>query len=157
MPIAPRAPIVEMTWSQNSVTPLELLRHPAATAATGLAGATITLAIQPGWFGDLTVNGSGWIAIGLVIFAQWDPLKAAIGAYLFGAISRLQFDLQGPTEFFGIPNPIYANHSLTFFLQMVPYLLVIVVLVIGSREAARKRLGAPAALGRPFIRGERGA
>jgi simple sugar transport system permease protein len=123
----------------------------------GLAGATITLAIQPGWFGDLTVNGRGWIAIGLVIFAQWNPIRAAIGAYFFGAISRLLFDLQGPTNFFGIPNPIYADHSLTFFLQMVPYILVIVVLVIGSREAARKRLGAPAALGRPFVRGERGA
>ena len=123
----------------------------------GLAGATITLAIQPGWFGDLTVNGRGWIAIGLVIFAQWDPIKAAIGAYFFGAISRLLFDLQGPTNFFGIPNPIYTDHSLTFFLQMVPYILVIVVLVIGSREAARRRLGAPAALGRPFVRGERGA
>ncbi len=123
----------------------------------GLAGATITLAIQPGWFGDLTVNGRGWIAVGLVIFAQWDPIRAAVGAYLFGAISRLLFDLQGPSDFFGVANPIFKDHSLTFFLEMVPYILVIVVLVVGSREAARKRLGAPAALGRPFIRGERGA
>ena len=46
----------------------------------GLAGATITLAISPGWFGDLTVNGRGWIAVGLVIFAQWSPLRAAFGA-----------------------------------------------------------------------------
>ena len=123
----------------------------------GLSGATITLAIQPGWFGDLTVNGRGWIAVGLVIFAQWNPVRAAVGAYLFGAISRLLFDLQGPSDFFGIPNPIFADHSLTFFLQMVPYILVIAVLVIGSREATRKRLGAPASLGRPFVRGERGA
>ena len=46
----------------------------------GLAGATITLAVSPGWFGDQTVNGRGWIAIGLVIFAQWSPLRAAFGA-----------------------------------------------------------------------------
>ena len=39
---------------------------------------------------------------------------------------------------------------------MLPYLLVIVVLVIGSREAVRKRLGAPAALGIPYVRGQRG-
>jgi general nucleoside transport system permease protein len=39
---------------------------------------------------------------------------------------------------------------------MLPYLLVIVVVVIGSREAARKRMGAPAALGTPYVRGERG-
>jgi simple sugar transport system permease protein len=45
----------------------------------GLAGATIALAIYPGWFGDQTVNGRGWIAIGLVIFAQWSPLRAVRG------------------------------------------------------------------------------
>ena len=46
----------------------------------GLAGATITLAVSPGWFGDQTDNGRGWIAVGLVIFAQWSPLRAAFGA-----------------------------------------------------------------------------
>ncbi len=39
----------------------------------GLAGATISLAISPGWFSELTTAGQGWIAVGLVIFAQWDP------------------------------------------------------------------------------------
>src|SRR6185295_19762165 len=43
----------------------------------GLAGAAITISISPGWFGDQTVNGRGWIAIGLVIFAQWSPIRAA--------------------------------------------------------------------------------
>jgi simple sugar transport system permease protein len=122
----------------------------------GLAGATITLAIQPGWFGDLTVNGRGWIAVGLVIFAQWSPLRAAIGAYLFGAIGRLILDVQGPAELFGMANPFHDVHSLTFFLGMLPYVLVILVLVLGSREAVRKRLGSPAALGLPYVRGERG-
>jgi simple sugar transport system permease protein len=122
----------------------------------GLAGATITLAIQPGWFGDLTVGGRGWVAIGLVIFAQWSPLRAVIGAYLFGAIGRFILDVQGPNELFGLPNPFHNIHSLTFFLGMLPYVLVIVVLVIGSREAVRKRIGAPAALGIAYVRGERG-
>jgi simple sugar transport system permease protein len=39
---------------------------------------------------------------------------------------------------------------------MIPYAFTIIVLIIGSREAMRKRLGAPAALGTPYIRGERG-
>src|SRR5678815_1966509 len=47
----------------------------------GLGGATISLAISPGWFSELTTGGQGWIAVGLVIFAQWDPLRAAFGAY----------------------------------------------------------------------------
>ena len=54
----------------------------------GLAGATITLAISPGWFGDQTVNGRGWIAIGLVIFAQLGARSGRPSArYLFGAIT----------------------------------------------------------------------
>ena len=122
----------------------------------GLAGATITLAIQPGWFSDLTTNGRGWIAVGLVIFAQWSPFRAAAGALLFGAIGRSIYDIQGPAELFGYPNPFHDVHSLTFFLEMLPFALVIVVVVIGSREAVRKRLGAPAALGLAYVRGERG-
>jgi len=122
----------------------------------GLAGATITLAVSPGWFGDLTVNGQGWIAVALVIFAQWSPIRAAGGAYLFAALRRMLIDIQGPEQLFGVPNPFFHDHTLTFFLEMVPYLLIIAVLVAVSREALRKRLGAPAALGIPYVRGERG-
>jgi simple sugar transport system permease protein len=103
----------------------------------------------------MTTSGQGWIAVGLVIFAQWNPIRAAGGAYAFGALRRLILDLQGPTTLLGLPNPFYYNVYLGFFLQMLPYLFTILVLVIGSREAMRKRLGAPAALGVPFVRTER--
>ena len=122
----------------------------------GLAGATITLAIQPGWFGDLTVNGRGWIAIGLVIFARWNPVRAALGAYLFASISPFILALQGVPTILGAQNPFLPGRSSTFFLEMLPYLFVIAVVVIGSRSAARRRIGAPAALGIPYVRGERG-
>jgi general nucleoside transport system permease protein len=122
----------------------------------GLGGATITLAISPGWFGDQTVNGRGWIAIGLVIFAQWSPIRAAFGALLFGAIFRFIVDVQGVGTMLGFANPFLAGRSTTFFLEMLPYLMVILVVIIGSQAAARKRVGAPAALGRPYVRGERG-
>jgi len=122
----------------------------------GLAGGTISLAISPGWFSELTTGGQGWIAIGLVIFAQWDPWRAAFGSYAFGALRRLILDIQGPTTLFGFANPFYYNPYWGFFLQMLPYAFTIFVLIIGSREALRKRLGAPAALGIPYVRGERG-
>ena len=122
----------------------------------GLAGATLSLAISPGWFSDLTTAGQGWIAVGLVIFAQWDPLRAAFGSYIFGALRRLILDIQGPTLLLGLANPFYYNPYYGFFLQMLPYAFTIIVLVLGSREAVRKRLGAPAALGLPYIRGQRG-
>jgi len=122
----------------------------------GLAGATISLAVAPGWFSEMTTAGQGWIAVGLVIFAQWDPIRAAVGSYTFGALRRLVLDIQGPTMILGIANPFYYNPYWGFFLQMLPYAFTIIVLVIGSREAVRKRIGAPAALGLPYIRGERG-
>ncbi len=122
----------------------------------GLGGATISLAVAPGWFSELTTGGQGWIAVGLVIFAQWDPIRAAAGSYIFGALRRLILDIQGPTVLFGLRNPFYYNPYWGFFLQMLPYAFTIAVLVIGSREAIRKRLGAPAALGEPYVRGERG-
>lgn len=122
----------------------------------GLAGATISLSVSPGWYSAQTTSGQGWIAIALVIFAQWNPLRAALGAYLFGALRRGILDLQGPATLLGFTNPLYINSNWGFFLQMTPYILTIIALVLGSRAAARKRLGAPSALGLPYIRGERG-
>ena len=74
----------------------------------GLAGATISLAISPGWFSELTTAGQGWIAIGIVIFAQWNPWRAMAGAYMFGALRRLILDLQGPTMLLWFENPFYS-------------------------------------------------
>jgi simple sugar transport system permease protein len=122
----------------------------------GLAGGSISLSITPGWFSEFTTSGYGWIAIGLVIFAQWDPVRAAVGAYLFGSLRRFTLDVQGVQEVFGIANPFFYDRNLQFFLEMLPYALTIVVLIIGSRAAIRKRIGAPAALGLPYVRGERG-
>ena len=88
-------------------------------------------------------GGQGWIAIALVIFAMWDPLRAAAGALLFGFINAFQFYCQaaGLTV---IPG---------YVLRMLPYLFTIGVLVIITRwKTVKKRLGAPAALGIPFER-----
>jgi simple sugar transport system permease protein len=75
---------------------------------------------------------------------------------MFGALRRLILDLQGPQLLLGLPNPFFYMPKLGFFLQMTPYILTILILVIGSREALKKRLGAPAALGTPYVRGARG-
>jgi general nucleoside transport system permease protein len=116
----------------------------------GLAGATISLAISPGWFSELTAAGQGWIAVGLVIFAQWDPRRAALGAYAFGTLRRLILDIQRPIVLLGLRNPFHFYINLSYFLEMLPYALTVLILVLGSREMVRKRLGAP------YIRGERG-
>lgn len=110
----------------------------------GIAGAHLSLVYLQGWANNIT-GGRGWIAIALVIFATWDPWRAVIGALLFGGTNALQFRLQavGTT----IPAP---------FLNMLPYLFTIVVLVVITWwEAVRRRVGAPAALGIPYAREEK--
>ena len=109
-----------------------------------LGGAHLSLAYTPGWTEGIT-GGRGWIAIALVIFALWNPYRALLGALLFGGVNAIQFRLQaaGAT----IPAP---------FLNMLPYLFTILVLTLVTiYEKTSKHVGAPAALGLPYVRGER--
>jgi simple sugar transport system permease protein len=115
----------------------------AGGALAGVGGACFSLAITPTWLDGMT-SGAGWIAIALVIFAFWRPGFALVGAYLFGGFSSLGFTLQArhvklPPELFGA----------------LPYLMTIIVLVAFSTGWAKRRLGAPAALGVPYVREQR--
>lgn len=124
---------------------LRYLYTVAGGMLVGLGGAHLSLAYTPGWTENLT-GGRGWIAIALVIFATWSPLRAVVGAILFGGINAVQFRMQAA----GTTIP-------AAFLGMLPYIFTIVVLVmITWWEAFRKRVGAPAALGLPYVREEKG-
>lgn len=126
------------------VAKLRYLYVVAGGALAGAGGAAISLGTNPGWSDNMT-SGRGWIAVALVIFAGWNPLRAAMGAYLFGGVEAGQFRLQG------------AGVGISpFFLAMLPYLFTILVLVLATGERARRRIGGPAALGRPYVREERG-
>jgi simple sugar transport system permease protein len=126
------------------VTRLRALYVIAGGALAGLGGAAISLGTNPGWTEGMTA-GRGWIAVALVIFAAWNPARAAVGAYLFGGVEAGQFRLQT------------AGVDLSpFFLNMLPYLFTILVLVLSTREATRRALSAPAALGRSYTREDRG-
>jgi len=114
-------------------------------AFAGVAGATFTLAITPQWVGGIT-GGAGWIAIALVIFAFWRPELCLVGAYFFGALQALSPELQARDIKLG-PTVLWTNS--------LPYVMTIVVLVLVSASGARRRLGAPASLGLPYVREER--
>jgi general nucleoside transport system permease protein len=113
-------------------------------AFAGLGGATITLAITPQWVDGIT-GGAGWIAIALVIFAFWRPELCLVGAYFFGALQALAPQLQARNITLG-PTVLWTN--------ALPYLMTVFVLVIVSSGTARRRLGAPSALGVPYVREE---
>jgi simple sugar transport system permease protein len=114
-------------------------------AFAGVGGACFSLAITPQWVDGLTA-GAGWIAIALVIFAFWRPALCLVGAYLFGAFSGIPFTFQARGILTGIPPELF---------QALPYVMTVVVLVLVSTAGARRRLGAPGALGVPYAREER--
>src|SRR5437763_6432777 len=116
----------------------------AGGAFAGVGGACFTLAITPQWDAGIT-GGAGWIAIALVIFAVWRPELVLVGAYFFGALTALAPNLQA-RQITNAPHEIFDS---------LPYLMTVVVLVLVSTGWAKRRLGAPAALGLPYVREER--
>jgi ABC-type uncharacterized transport system permease subunit len=109
-------------------------------AFSALAGAHLSISYSKSWIEGMTA-GRGWIVIALTIFALWNPLRAMLGAFLFGGIFVLQYLLQ--------PYGISPN-----FLAMLPYMATLAVLLVGGLRDSRK-LNAPAMLGEPYRRGER--
>ena len=132
-------------------------------AIGGLAGPAYTLSVKSGWMGTQTgLDGVGWIALAIVIFGGWSPLRAAFGAYLFSLLQWLGLVLQPSMP--GIPSQV---------LQVAPFPLMILTLLLvnigdaewvqrwlaampeGTRRVVAKVLRAmraspPAALGVPF-------
>jgi simple sugar transport system permease protein len=108
-------------------------------ALAGLAGAYLSLA-QVKMFSDEIIAGRGFIAVALVYFGHWHPVKIMGGALLFSLAQALQLAIQGQ----GINFPYE-------FAVMLPYVLVIIVLAF-SRES---QLLGPTSLGKPFNREKR--
>jgi general nucleoside transport system permease protein len=108
-------------------------------ACSGLAGGYLSLAYTPQWIENMTA-GRGWIAIALVVFASWLPLRVALGAYLFGTVMILGFYVQAMG--IGIPSQ---------FLSSLPYLVTILALVVISGSRMLTRVNTPACLGQSFV------
>jgi general nucleoside transport system permease protein len=124
-----------------AVRPIRLAAVVAGGALCGVAGAYLSVIYTPLWVEGMTA-GRGWIALALTTFATWRPLRVLLGAYLFGGVTMLQFQLQGQ----GVDMPAQL-------LTMLPYLATILVLVLISSNAAWIKANMPASLGRPFTPG----
>jgi len=134
-------------------------------AITGLAGPTYSLSVKAGWKGTISgLDGIGWIALAITIFGGWDPLKVALGAYLFALLQWLGLVLQPSLP--GIPSQV---------LQVAPFPLMILTLLLvnigradwverllarlpdemrplASRLLRSIQVNPPASLGTPFER-----
>lgn len=94
----------------------------AGGALAGIGGAQLSTAYANAWFENMTA-GRGFIAVALVIFAAWHPLRAMGGAYLFGAALALSPALQA--------RGVAINQ---FALDAIPYVVTIGVLVVLGRK-----------------------
>jgi len=109
-------------------------------AMCGLAGSYLSLIYTPQWIENMTA-GRGWIALALVVFATWNPLKILVGAMIFGGLTIIQFHMQAV----GLRIPVQ-------FLTALPYIVTIIVLVVISRDSRKIRLNTPSSLGKSFYK-----
>ena len=105
----------------------------------GLAGAYLSLVYTPQWIENMTA-GRGWIALALVVFATWTPIRVAVGAYLFGTVWIMGLYAQG----IGVAIP-------SQFLSSLPYLVTIAALLAISGNRILTRVNTPACIGQTFV------
>ena len=108
------------------------------SSLAALGGAYLSLVYAQGWTENITA-GRGWIAVGLVMFAMWNPWKALIGAYLFGLAVSLQLRLQAA-----------GSDVSPYLLGMLPYLIVITAMAMSAVMIRRKPESCPTALRIPY-------
>jgi len=103
----------------------------------GVAGASLSIALI-NLFQENMTNGQGFIAVALVYFGGWSPLGVLAGALLFSFVNALQLWIQ--VKGINLPSDVAV---------MMPYVLTIAALTFAVRRARQ-----PAALTKPFARGE---
>ena len=115
-------------------------------AMAGLSGACLSVAYLSSWTEGMTA-GRGWVALALVIFAGWHPVKLLGGAYLFG----FSYILIAESQILGGVFHLISS----YVMQMFPYLMAIVVLAVMGRRGTKRQPSAPEALALPYVREER--
>jgi len=112
------------------------LRYLGVIMSGVMCGLAAAVLYPAKWVNGMT-GGRGYIALAALIFGRWHPVYAVLAALLFGYADtfRIMFETKIP-----IPSQ---------FVQMLPYVLAIVVLV-----AVRGKSRAPAADGIPYEKGE---
>ncbi len=125
------------------VTKLKYLNVLLGGGICGIGGSYCSLIINGGVWMSNSVNGLGWIAVALVIFASWSPNKAIFGSFIFGAFNVLKYYF--PKTIITIPNAVYS---------MLPFVITALVLVITSIRKSKEN-SQPASCGVNYYREER--
>ena len=124
-----------------SVTKYRYLATCIGGGICGLGGLYFVMVTGGGTWAAEAMNGKGWLAVALVIFALWKPLRAVWGSIVFGMLTIMYMRVTG----LGIPTEIY---------KILPYVVTIIVLIVVSMKQKRENQP-PAGLGLPYFREER--
>ena len=126
-----------------NVTKYKYLATCIGGGISGLGGCYYVMVyIRGTWENQGTIEALGWLAVALVIFATWKPLRNIWGSYLFGALYWAYFYIPGLTR------------SSQEIFKMIPYLVTLFVLITVSLRK-KKEDQPPASLGIPYFREER--
>ena len=127
-------------------------------AFAGAAGAHLSLAFNQLWTSGMTA-GRGWIAVALVIFAQWRPERILVGAYLFALVEAFQIrsqaldlTLDAGTPLADLFNPILEVVFNSIVMGTYPFLVTILVLSYAVIKTKSDQLAVPNALLQPYSR-----
>ena len=121
-----------------NVIALRLFNVTIAGTLAGLAGTYLSMEATSTFERGMS-SGRGFLALAILIFGAWRPLRALAAALFFGFMQSLASQLQA-SDVVNIPQQ---------FINLLPYVLTLVVLA-----AAAGRVRAPAAVGQPFVKGD---
>jgi simple sugar transport system permease protein len=120
----------------------------------GIGGYYMGLNMSGSFNSSCWINGYGWIAVALVIFANWNPSVAVIGTFVFGFFNTLR--VSGSSLAMAFPDFLgWLADVPTQLYQALPFIITAIVLVVTSIRNKRGRSGLPAALGLNYFREER--
>ena len=120
----------------------------------GIGGYYMALNMGGSFNSHCWINGYGWIAVALVIFANWSPVLAILGTFVFGFFNTLQ--VSGSTLAATFPKGLGWLASIPSQLyQALPFIITAVVLIVTSIRSQRGSSGLPAALGTNYFREDR--
>jgi len=119
----------------------------------GIGGYYMGLNMSGSFSSSCWINGYGWIAVALVIFANWNPAMAILGTFVFGFFNTLR--VSGSSLAAAFPGPLgWLAAVPTQLYQALPFVITAIVLV-GSSVRKREGSGLPASLGVNYFREER--
>ena len=119
----------------------------------GIGGYYMGLNMSGSFNSSCWINGYGWIAVALVIFANWNPAMAILGTFVFGFFNTLR--VSGSSLAAAFPGVLgWLSSVPTQLYQALPFIITAIVLV-GSSIRKKQGSGMPASLGINYFREER--